>query len=194
MFAAHSTFCCDAVIDLGQAAELWEVARAGPPPNEQPRNASPGTTMFLSPAVTFADAFDDEIARRQEWTQDIKPDMKMARDRAPPRAQETVQLVKHPRPTYCILPDPIERPAAPVNHPTQKTVVTFYCVHDNGRRCGMDAAFRRKRSVYEEVSASSVNVIGLQLIGVSDPEAPEERFECPPVQMPILPTQVEQDL
>ncbi|KAG9004475.1 hypothetical protein FRB94_002346 [Tulasnella sp. JGI-2019a] len=166
MSAAHSTFCDGAVIDLGLTAELWEVAGAGPPPSEQPaRNVSPGTTMFLSPAVTFADCpFDDKIIARHgslrgghdggEWiSQDIKPDMKMAGDRAPPRADETAWIVKQPQPTYRILPeDPISRPPGPVNLPVKKAVVTFYCVHDNGRRCDMDAAFRRKRSVYEEVS------------------------------------------
>lgn len=49
--------------------------------------------------------------------------------------------------------DPIpHRRSHPFNAPQNRKPITFYCVHEDGRKCSMGAPHRRKRSTYEEVS------------------------------------------
>lgn len=48
--------------------------------------------------------------------------------------------------------DPLPlRPNHPANVPQRRGLHSYYCVHDDGRRCPLDASFRHKRSTYEDV-------------------------------------------
>ncbi|KAG9004451.1 hypothetical protein FRB94_002322 [Tulasnella sp. JGI-2019a] len=48
-------------------------------------------------------------------------------------------------------PDPIpDRPQHPFNASAQKAQVVYYCAHEDGRQCKMNARFRTKRSIFEE--------------------------------------------
>ncbi|KAG9012770.1 hypothetical protein FRB93_001323 [Tulasnella sp. JGI-2019a] len=61
-------------------------------------------------------------------------------------------------PGPALVPDPIlQRPQRPVHLSAKKGPVFHYCVHEDRRKCPMDAPFRKKRSVYEEVSLPFVN-------------------------------------
>ncbi|KAG9018113.1 hypothetical protein FRB95_006142 [Tulasnella sp. JGI-2019a] len=50
-----------------------------------------------------------------------------------------------------ISPDRIpDRPRHPFNASAQKAQVVYYCAHEDGRQCKMNARFRTKRSIFEE--------------------------------------------
>ncbi|KAG8859570.1 hypothetical protein FRB96_004454 [Tulasnella sp. 330] len=72
-------------------------------------------------------------------------------DIAQPRA--LVSFIDAPCPELvpAMIVDPIVRPKRPINPPMCGAgLQEYFCVHENGRRCPLNASFRRKKSTYVE--------------------------------------------
>ncbi|KAG8863329.1 hypothetical protein FRB96_008820 [Tulasnella sp. 330] len=51
--------------------------------------------------------------------------------------------------------DPVgRRPSHPFDAAKHQGRITYYCVHEDGRKCRMDAPFRKKKSVFDEDSVA----------------------------------------